>query len=515
MTTKHPNILWFISDDTGFDMLGHTGGPPLTPHLDRLARDGITCAQFHTASPICTPSRYSYLTGVYPGHCSAPRFQQLHPRDRMYVLSFDTDLVPPQANIGSLFHAAGYRTGFVGKYHAGTLRDSQCPPNADPADPAVACQLRTEYAAMQAELRSNGFDYVEGLAWNNTDARRVKALQYHNLEWHVDAALQFLDAAEAGTQPFLLCCGFTTQHGPHHIRSLERPGRECEYGYLDELPAVQPIRVSVLERVRNTPGVELNHLTAGAAWMDDSVGAVLRRLDECGLAENTIVIYSTDHGPGTRSGKFTCYQGGTHIPFWLRWPGRIAPGATCGALLQNVDFVPTLLDMAGVSNGQATFDGRSRWAQLQGAPDDREDLYFELGRGRAVRTRRWKYIACRYTTREIAAMQTGQVDSAYAWVRGTGGEYAMHLYPHYFDPDQLYDLDHDPREQHNLAADPACRSVLAEMRGRLARYLERFAHPFPLDADPFQHSAAFRRLIEKNLADRSIFEVDWYRENAW
>lgn len=510
-----PNILWFISDDTGFDMLGHSGGPPLTPNIDRIAREGVTCTQFHTASPICTPSRYSYLTGIYPGHCPAPRFQQLHPRDRMYVLGFDTDLLPPQANLGSLFRAAGYRTGFVGKYHAGTPQPTRCQPDDDPADPAVARQLRAEYAAMQAELRSNGFDDVEALCWSNTDARQVKALQYHNLEWHTDAGLKFLDAAAKENQPFLLCCGFTTQHGPHHIRSLERPGRECEYGYLDEIPRVQPSRSSVLERVNNTPGVDYHHLTAGAAWMDDSVGAILRRLEELGLSNNTIVIYSTDHGPGTRSGKFTCYQGGTHIPFWLRWPGRIAPGSTCDALLQNVDLAPTLLEMAGVSAGGAPFDGRRRWEQLRGATDDREDLYFELGRGRAVRTRRWKYIACRFKPEEIEAMRAGKVDSAYAWVRGTGGEYAMHLYPHYFDADQLYDLENDPREQLNIATDPAARAVLADLRDRLARYLGQFAHPYPLDADPFQHSAAFRQLTEKNLADRSIFEVDWYRENAW
>ncbi len=523
---KRPNILWFISDDTGFDMLGHTGGPRVTPYIDGLAREGICCTGFHTCSPICTPSRYGYFTGKYPGRSETPRFIKRHPTDRHYDLGFENEILPGEANFGSVFQAAGYHTGVVGKYHIGGSRQALAgntyAPDEDPCAPETASKLKADYAAMQAYFQKLGFDYADGLSWDNTDARPLRALQFHNLEWQTDHALRFLQAAASAEKPFALHFGFTTQHGPHHTTSMETSGLETEWGFLDEAPKVQAPRTSIFHRIRAAGYDPKNHLVAGAAWMDDAIGAVLRQLEALGLADNTIVIYSTDHGPGTRNGKFTCYQGGTHIPFFIRWPEKLQAGGVCDSLLQNVDFLPTLCSLAGIT-APVGIDGRDRSGALTGresAPEE-EELYFELGRCRAVRTRRWKYVAFRHRANELKAMKEGRTAGAYRQVRDFGGDYPMHLYPHYWDADQLYDLEKDPQEQRNLLhtngspkrAEHA--AVLADMRERLRKRLSSFKHPFPMEADPWTASEDYRRLTRVNNEDSSIYEIDWYKEGAW
>ncbi len=518
MRARRPNIVCFITDDTGFDMLGYSGGPVLTPHIDSIAAGGVTAGRFHTAAPACCPSRYSYLTGLYPGHCTARRFRGLHPTDKPYNVDFNVDVLGDATSYGHVFQQAGYATGYTGKWHTGEPRGQfhghRFDLDDDPSEPAVAAKLREDYDAMRQAVREAGFDYAEAIAWGNTDNRPLKALQYHNIEWHTDAALKFLDRY-AGKQPFFLTMATTTIHGPHHVESLQTDGRVCEYGYLDEAPQVQAPRASIFERLE-AAGLEVNHRSAGAMWQDDAFGAVMARVAELGLAEDTIFIFSTDHGVGTTGGKFTLYQGGLHIPFCMRWDGQIPAGSTCEALLQNVDLLPTLAEAAGIEC-PANLDGMSRWAQLTGAAgDDREDLYFEWGYTRSVRTDRWKYIAWRHTPEQLEKMRRGEVSMAYNMHNRPKGEFAMHLYPHYFDVDQLFDLQADPDEQHNLAADPACAEVLTDMRRRLRAHLDRFEHPFGLDqCDPFVVSPEYAELARASRADQSLYEPEWYRVRAY
>jgi arylsulfatase A-like enzyme len=518
--SARPNIVWFICDDTGFNMLGYTGGPVLTPTIDRIAREGVACSQFHTAAASCTPSRYAYLTGLYPSRCRASRYLALNPPGVPANASVGVQIQPGDITLGSLLQDAGYVTGHVGKWHVGSPRaafhgDYHRDDNLD--DPDVARKLREDYAAMQAEVRNAGFDYAEALAWGDTDSRPLAALRYHNLEWHTDAALRFLAERNRDTRPFFLSMALTTIHGPHHIESLESDGRQVEWGYLDAMPRVQAPRATVLSRLDAAPGVAINHQTVGALWMDDAIAAVMARLDAMGVADNTIVIWSTDHGPGTIDSKMSCYHGGVHIPLCMRWPGRIPAGSTCDALSQNIDFVPTLLAAAGIAPPPGVaFDGIDRWDQLCGAaPDRRDDLYFELGRTRAVRTRRWKYLAFRYTPEEINAMRSGAVPMAFNMFARPGGDFVIHQHSHYFEPDQLYDLEHDPTEQHNLAGSPAHAGVMRDMQERLRCYCARFDHPFDLAVDPFVFTDRFRELARATTADDRCYQADWYLKHAY
>jgi arylsulfatase A-like enzyme len=161
-------------------------------------------------------------------------------------------------------------------------------------------------------------------------------------------------------------------------------------------------------------------------------------------------------------------------------------------------------------------DGISRWSQLCGeASDDREEMYFEWGYTRAVRTRNWKYIAWRHTPEELDDMQSGEVGMAYNMFGKASADFAMHMYPHYWDADQLYDLDNDPGEQHNLAGDPACADVLRDMQARLQRYLDTFDCPFGLAPQPFRDSPEYARLVEATMADQRLYQSDWYIKHAY
>ncbi len=518
---RAPNIVWFISDDTGLDMLGCFGGKVRTPNIDRIAEKGVKAVRFHTVHPTCTPSRFCYLTGTYGGRCKVESFLKENPTVEPYNLGFNVKVIDESPNIARLFQQNGYTTGHVGKWHVGRGRGQVIQGGYnledDPADPDVARRLEQDYQAMCDEVSRVGYDYVGGLVWGNTDGRPLAKLRHHNLEWHTAAAMNFLDERKPD-EPFFLTVATTTIHGPHHAESLRADPRACEYGYLEKAPDVQPSRQSVMDRLAEADGVEINHVTTGALWMDDAVGAVVDHVEKMDLAEDTIFIFSTDHGPGTISGKFTIYQGGMRIPFCMRWDGRIPAGSTCDALLCNVDFLPTLAEACGIEIPEDyTLDGISRLAQLTGgAPDDREFLYHSWGYCRAVADKKWKYAAWRHPDEQIKQMKSGQVEMAFSQFGKPQGHYEMHHYPHYFDPDQLYDLENDPDEQNNLALLPQYSDILKEMREKLRGVLETFDHPFDLDrVDPFITSGTHAKLAQASFADERPFQADWYKQHGY
>jgi arylsulfatase A-like enzyme len=281
------------------------------------------------------------------------------------------------------------------------------------------------------------------------------------------------------------------------------------------MPDVQAARASISERLKEA-GIEPTHRAAGALWTDDAFGAVMEKVEAMGVADNTIFIFSTDHGVGVTSGKFTCYQGGVRIPHTLKWKGHIEPGSTCDALLQNADFMPTMLDMAGVPLPEsAAIDGISCWPQLQGAADERNELFFEWGYSRAVRVGKWKYIAYRPTAENLEKMKTGEVDRAFSLGGKLGADHCMHHYPHYFEPDQLYNLEADPGEQNNLVDKPEHADILSDLKARLEGHLATFDRPFDLSIDPFLTGPAYAELIKPQLADDGIYKTYFYLENAY
>ena len=528
-----PNIVWIIPDDTNHKMLGYGGGKVLSPNLDSIARNGVALDQFHCSAPACGPSRYTYLTGHYGGRCPTDEFRgRCEASGEPYRLFFNASLDPAkEQSLGHALQGAGYRTGHVGKWHvdAGPEDEAALPhfdPDDDPRDATVGARMASHQHKLCEIVRKAGFDFAHSVIWGNHQTLPRKA-QNHNIEWITKGALDFIDQSTQDDRPFFLSMATTTIHGPNHVASLLADPHLTAAGYSDDHIGCQASRQSIYERICAADGVKFNSTTAGVLWMDDAVGAVLARLRGLGIEGNTIVIFSGDHGPSL-GGKFTTYQRGMRIPFIAQWPGRIPAGRVVRDLTQNIDFLPTLLDAAGAEAPEGmVLDGRSLLPLLTGAQDalpDRDDLYFEFGYTRSVRTRRWKYIAWRLPRPMLDDLQSGETKALCTHyglelpaetVRPSLITASLLNYPHYFDADQLYDLENDPCERTNLAGEEAYASVLSDMKERLGKYVDTFDRPFPLsEVDGFYSSERFEEL-KRHVARRVQAEAaEWRQDTA-
>lgn len=246
-----------------------------------------------------------------------------------------------------------------------------------------------------------------------------------------------------------------------------------------------PDRQSIKDEIENMPGKDIDH--TWLTWFDYAVGSVVDKLKEVEKLDNTIIVITSDHGH-YRQGKATIYQGGVRVPLMFFWPEGIQAGSVYDGLFQNIDFAATFLDLAGVSsNEQADMDGKSFKSVLEGSNETiHEHLFFEIGYARGVATKDWKYIAVRYDEETEEKIKNGETFTGYGdeiiyapyYTRNKHlGYYAAGDNPHYFERDQLYDLENDPWEETNLFEPNEDKSK--EMKDILQSYLDLFPnHPF-------------------------------------
>jgi arylsulfatase A-like enzyme len=487
VAAERPNLVLIYTDDQDLDEIGCYRGRMATPHMDSLARDGMKFTRYYVCSAVCSPSRYNALSG----RCASRSLKQQgrkYPPGGPVNIGWEAGIIGEPHTLAGVLKAGGYATGMVGKWHQGALEPmARFPAEADPDDPEIRRQLERNNEIMVRSVRSCGFDYAGAVYQNNVDGGKAgqpfwipRKLGYHNMEWVTACALEFIEDNKAG--PFFLYMAPTLVHGPSALKSLQADPRTTPLGYVD-VPDVQPSRQSVLERARRVNaegGGRILDKAAGSIWLDDGVGAVLRKLDDLGLAEDTLVLLASDNG---NVAKFTCYDGGARLPMVARWKGVIPAGAVCDRLVSNLDFAPTLFEIAGVQPpAEMVLDGQSMLKALKGDPSyRRESLFLEITTERAVVTDDgFKYIAVRY----LPAVQE-QVDQGRRfnhWCQPL--ESATHTYgadaryPGYFDQDQLYDLNTDPAERENLAHKPDEQARLARMKALLRGYSATLPHTF-------------------------------------
>lgn len=524
--TRRPNIVCIMPDDTDFVWLGCYGGRTPTPNIDRIAAVGARFDAMTCSASACTPSRYSYLTGHYAGRCPDPHFLAENPPDAAYSVAWNTVLNADMPSLGTVLRAHGYRTGLSGKWHCGRPQGEMALPrlraDADPNDPKVDARLCEYQALLQQEVReTGGFDVAASIVWGNNEDFPVAQLQAHNLEWITQGALDFLDTC-TGDQPFFLYVTPTAFHGPPHHESYQMDECYTQGGKREEPFDCLPPRNQMRERLARR-GLPYNHDTVGITWIDDVVGAVLAKLEDMGVLDETIIIFKVDHN--TETGKGTCHQKGVRIPLVMSWPGVIAPGTVVKAWTQNTDFVPTIFDMVGAQPPAGMpLDGTSWLPLIKGevkaacATALHEDLFFEFGYTRAILYGKWKYIALRYPQRLVDAMASGELKEAPNYInqRMQGQmNVAIETYPSYFDPDQLFDVEQDPAEMHNLAGDPSYADVLAMMQGRLQRYLDTFNHPFDLTVPDFMRSDRYHVLCDETRKIGTDYLSWWPKDHWW
>ncbi|MEO0454601.1 MAG: sulfatase-like hydrolase/transferase [Verrucomicrobiota bacterium] len=498
---EKPNIVFIITDDQSWDSLSFMGGDVHTPRIDRMVDEGMLFSDFNVTSTVCSPSRYSFLTGRFAGNCTGDYFMREHPPGDQTQIENIGELEPERWNLAKILQEHGYVTGLVGKSHLihhdwvcengdneegwKKARFKYYSKQADPKDPEVNDMMRFNHDKWCEAMKPYGFDYVDGFYAANLRELFNESLNVHNLDWSVSKAFHFLEKYQS--EPFFLCFSTTLHHGPapwDNQYSLAADPRMTGEGFVEEGFDVLPSRDDVLRRNR-----EAGHQDdeAYALWLDDGVGAILDKIDSLGISENTLVIFVPDHG-SYRHGKATLHDFGMRVPMICLWKGTIEPGAQYDEIVANIDLAPTLMELAGIEKPvDFEIDGISFKEALFGDDEPiRSVLLGELGHARAVKTKDWKYIATRYPQELQERIDQGEtftgflgdpLELPYLTRNGHLGHHASEANPNYFDPDQLYDLRNDPEETKNVFAQNP--EVAAKMQQALSKELARFeGRPF-------------------------------------
>jgi arylsulfatase A-like enzyme len=490
-----PNIVFIITDDQSWDTLGFMGGKVHTPRIDQMAKDGLFLSDFNVTSTVCSPSRYSFLTGRYAGNGTGERFMREHPPGDQTQIENIGELEPDRWNLAKVLQKNGYKTGYVGKSHLinhewinGDWEKSGFEPyaqDADPRDPEVNGRMQRNHAKWCEAMKPYGFDYVDGYYCANLRELRNDALNVHNLDWSVRKAFRFLE--EAKDEPFFLFFSTTLHHGPApwaNQFSMDADPRMTGEGFVEEGFDVLPSRAHVLKRNREA-GFKDNK--AFALWLDDGVGAILDKIKQLGLEKDTLIVFVPDHG-SYRHGKATLHDYGMRVPMLLQWKGQIKPGSKYDGLVANIDVAPTLLDLCGITPPETyEIDGVSFKSVVFGSQQPiRQVLFSELGHSRGVKTKDWKYIAVRYPEElqqkidrgvTFPGFDGGKLTLPYLTRNGHLGHHASRVNPHYFDADQLYNLRTDSEETDNVVEQNP--EVAQRMKKELARALKQFENrPF-------------------------------------
>jgi uncharacterized sulfatase len=442
---SRPNIVIFIADDLSWHDVACFGGPTdaKTPHLDRLAREGMKFTGFYSPASVCSPTRQALLTGLYPVRSGA---YPNHAVVRAGVRSLPHHLKP-----------LGYRTASFGKTHYG-------PAAAFPFDLKVA-MTSGGAAAPASETKAGGEDAEGGF------------LDFPALERFI---------AADSRQPF---CAYLASHEPH---GPWNQGNSAAY---------DPAKLTIPPYLVDTPETRqaLSAYYAEVSMLDEQVGTVMRALEKAGQADNTLFLFFSEQGSGVPHAKWTLYNPGIRVAAIARWPARIKAGGENPALVQYVDVLPTLIEAAGGdlakadpgcpdTAGNRGFDGRSFLALLLGQSTRHRDHVFaqhttrgiiqgsEAYASRAVFDGRWKLIANLHAGEGFSnVIVNAPILQSWRRLGQRGDAFAAEQAARYVKrpPLELYDLQTDPWELSNVAARLENSAVLATLRARLDAWMKQ------------------------------------------
>ena len=484
---ERPNIIMFLIDDQNPSSIAAYGGDTYTPNLDRMAEEGMKFTRAYVSSSVCTPSRYSFMTGRFAGNSYSKLYEDaVGGKEKQGLPNFNVALEHDKMNVGNGLREAGYTTGFVGKFHLASSLDFpefyrgkdkwiNISKDASPG-PETSAQFKHNERWMRGYLKSLGFSWAKNVYPENVHS----PYSVHNPEWTTVAALEFIEENKDG--PFYLHLCSTLLHGPDKSwrKSMDRPLITGE-GEVVSLPEVMTPRAELLKRITEK-GFDAESHVAGEAWIDDSLGAIARKLKELGIDENTLVIFAPDHG---REGKASVFSHGScQVPMIMRWPKGIAAGQVCDELVQNIDLVPTFFDLGKAQKPNSyRIDGQSLAPLFENGQSEgwRDHLYLEMGAARATVTKDWSYIAVRHTEEQIAVIKKAtpkNLPKAMSYIGRLGIGVRGADRPGFFDEDQLYHLQQDPKEMRNLAHKKAQTNRIKEMRHLMQHDLELVGRPF-------------------------------------
>lgn len=414
MPRQQPNVVLFVTHDTGQHVSPYGIPAVRTPNCERLARQGVRFENSFCTSPLCSPSRASLVTGRY-----------IHQNGVMGLTGQRTglfDLFPGEKHAARLFQDAGYETCLCGFEHETPF---------------------WQEAGFQQAISGTG-------GWFNGGG---------DLRDHAGEIDRWLKVRDAG-RPFYMQIGCHETH-----REWQKFGTPPD----DSLGVWMPPYLRELPELR----AEMGELQGAVRRLDECLGAILDVLDGHGLHEDTIFVLTTDHGIDIPRAKGTFYDPGIEVMLFMRYPaGGWGQGRTLELLISNVDVLPTLLEASGIAVPE-NVEGRSFLPLLQGLPyEPNEHVFAEkvyhdtYDPTRAVRTARHKYI--RYF--EVCIFQDLRIATIPRWSYFKERPVRSWV-------EELYDLQSDPREEHNLAEEPDYEDIKRNMRRRLLGWMRRTDDP--------------------------------------
>ena len=507
-----PNIIIINVDDiAGGQHFGFEGRDCLTPVIDSLAAGGIQFTEAFAASTVCGPSRYALLSGRWPSRNTSANFLAKFPLGTLGRFGVsDTELEDDGENLGAWLQQAGYRTGFVGKSHVweddvkntaswtgkGLIQYSK---TADPATDVTAnAAMKHNHRVLSQRMKTVGFDFVSGFYSANLLELRNDHLNVHNQEWITKNALDFIE--ENHDESFFLYMAPTINHGPVRddlSKSLGADPRYTSAGFFPNLDySFMPLRQEIRDEV---VGAGKQLISARETWIDYSVAALRNKLQFHGIQNETLIIFTSDHGEKALNvtpviwGKSSLNDLGMKVPLVMHWPNGITSGGRrYPELVSQIDFVPTLLELAGASDlPTRPIDGLSLVPVLNGSNAPlRDEVFCEIGYARGVRTKDSKYIAVRYPQSVYNKIANGDLwpnfftkqltePRPYYTNNSSLGANVEKSNPTYFDDDQVYDLVADPQEEQNIYKTSPGKAH--DLKKRLAEYLES------IPDRPFRH----------------------------
>jgi arylsulfatase A-like enzyme len=477
---SRPNILVLISDDQNMNSIGAYGSNYATPHLDRLAAEGILHTRAYTTATLCVPTRYSCLTGLYPSRSTHPNFGPLSKQPSIRNgAAFQSD----ERTVVQSLRQAGYYTGVTGKWHNDLDLENlwnKIPKDADPKASQVVADLKAIQDELRVRLDRYGFNYAECITEGNLDHFPAK-LEHHNIEYTVKGAVDFLDKVPED-KPFFLWTAFTTTHGPHEpIDSGDV--RHTPEGYTEKHLGLMPERSKYIDAKSKWRNV----VKEMVLWMDGGIGVILDKLEAEGELDNTLIIFLSDQ---QNAGKASPYERGANIPFIARWPVAIEPNSQSDTLIDVTDMAATFLDLAETEAVEGLhLDGLSIAPVWRGETDTLKPVILtESGFAKGIITKDFKYIAIRYNEdaleRGFVPPQRGGIKEHLSqgsfdllWEKNPFGQ-ARDNIGGMVDPDQLFDLRKDPDEIQNLAQNPEYEKVLKVMQAHLSDFVQIIGRPF-------------------------------------
>lgn len=410
-TPPPPNVVLIYADDLGYGDLGcYDAQGYQTPHLDRLAAEGVRFTDFYVAQAVCSASRTALLTGCYPNRLGI--LGALGPKSQIGIHASETTMA-------ELLKSRGYATAIYGKWHLG--HHPQFLPTR------------------------HGFDDYFGLPYSNDmHPRHPTDKSFPALPLIAGDAVVELDPDQSR---------FTTEYTDHAVKFIDANRGQPFFLYVPHSMPHVPLAVSEKFAGKSAKGL-FGDVIEEIDW---SVGEIVQALERNELTQRTLVIFASDNGPWLsygdhagsagplREGKGTTFEGGVRVPCIMRWPSRVPAGSVCHEPAMTIDLLPTLARLAGAEvSSDRIIDGRDIWALVAGeagAVSPHEALYFYWGEAlQAVRSGRWK-LHFPHAYRSLAS--TG----------GSGGQPAAYVEKQI--PLSLFDLAADAGETTNVAGEHA------------------------------------------------------------